>query len=97
METVSVRIPAAFDFSHPPPVYVRGISILFVASHNAALAADALRHIKVKAILFARFRGSLRDSWWNGRGRDFVQVLLGWQSPLPAQREQDPVVLRPPN
>ncbi len=46
-----VRVVPAFDFADAPPVDARGIAVLLVARHHAALAADALRHIEVKAIL----------------------------------------------
>jgi hypothetical protein len=42
------------DFTDPLPVDLRGITILLVASNYAALAADALPHIEVEAILLAR-------------------------------------------
>jgi hypothetical protein len=53
MQTLRVWIPAAFDFTHAPPVDVRWISVLFVAGHDAAFAANALAHVEVKAKLFA--------------------------------------------
>ena len=56
-----VRIVAAFHFAHAPPVEFRGISVLLVAGHHAALAADALRHVEVKAVLFAVFERTRRD------------------------------------
>ena len=51
----------ALDFAHAPPVDRRRIAVLFVAGHHAALAADALRHVEVKAILFAGFQRALGD------------------------------------
>src|SRR5205814_9812208 len=62
MQALRIRVPPAFDFADPPPIDVRGISVLLVASNNATLAADALRHVKVKAILLARFQYALRNS-----------------------------------
>lgn len=47
-------VRATFDLSHSPPEYVGRIAVLFVAGYDAALAADALRHVEVKAILLAR-------------------------------------------
>ena len=53
-----IRIVAAFDFAHAPPVDVGRISVLLVAGHHAAFAADALRHVEVKAVLFSRLQRS---------------------------------------
>ena len=49
------------EFAHTPPVQLGGIAVLLIASDNAALATDALRHIEVKAILFAGFERTRRD------------------------------------
>jgi len=57
-----IRVPSAFDFTDAPPIDVRGISVLLVTSDNATLAADTLRHVKVKAVLLANFQGSLGNS-----------------------------------
>jgi hypothetical protein len=51
---LGVRIVAAFDFADATPVEVRGVAVLFIAGDDAALAADALRHIEVEAVLFTR-------------------------------------------
>jgi hypothetical protein len=48
-------------FANPPPIDCGGIAILFVTSHYAALAPDTLRHIEVKAILFAGPQRAFRD------------------------------------
>jgi hypothetical protein len=55
-------IPSTFDFSYAPPVDLCWISILLVASHNAAFTADALCHVKVEAVLLSGFGLSLRNS-----------------------------------
>lgn len=55
-------IGAALDLSHTPPENIRGISILFVAGHNAAFAADTLRHVEVESVLLAGFRQSELDT-----------------------------------
>ena len=47
------RIPAAFNFTHAPPVDGRGISVLLIAGDDAAFAADALRHVEVEAVLLS--------------------------------------------
>jgi hypothetical protein len=56
-----VRIVAAFNFAHPPPIQRRRISILLIARHHAAFAADALRHVEVKPVLFAGLGRAQRD------------------------------------
>jgi hypothetical protein len=53
MQTLRIRIPAALDFTHAPPIDVRWIAVLFVAGHDAALATNALAHVEVKAELFS--------------------------------------------
>lgn len=53
MQPLRVRIPATFNFADASPIDVRGISVLLVASNDATLAADTLRHIKMKAVLLA--------------------------------------------
>lgn len=62
VQTLRVGIPAAFDFTDAPPVDVRRIAVLFVASDDAALTTDALRHVEVKTILFTKFEGALRNA-----------------------------------
>ena len=53
VQSLRLWIPAALDFTDTPPIDVSWIAVLLVASHNTTLAADALRHIKVKAVLLA--------------------------------------------
>jgi hypothetical protein len=48
-----IRVSASLDFTHAPPKDIGRISILLIAGHHAAFAADAARHIKVKAVLFS--------------------------------------------
>jgi hypothetical protein len=62
-EVIALRvgIVTAFYLAHAPPVERRGIAVLFVARHHAALAADALGHVEVKAVLLARFQRTLRN------------------------------------
>jgi len=62
MEALRVWVPTAFDFSDAAPVNVCWISILFVACDDATFAAYALGHVEVKAILFAKLEGTLRNS-----------------------------------
>jgi hypothetical protein len=91
---MSIWIPTALDLSNSAPVDFRWVSILLVAGHNAALATNALRHVKVKAILFAWFRKPLGDG--DARQRfDFVQGLCGRLLPLLAQDKPDAIVFRP--
>jgi hypothetical protein len=61
MKSLRVRIPAALDLANPSPVDLRGIPVLLVASHHAALAADALRHIEMKAVLLTFLQGAPRN------------------------------------
>ena len=75
MEPLRVGIEAALDFAHAPPVNACGIAVLLITGHDAAFAADTLRHIEVEAILFAGLKRSTRDQrLWRQRG-DFVQAL----------------------
>ena len=60
VQSLRVGIPATFDFADAAPIDVRGISVLFVAGDDTAFAADALRHVEVKAILFAKIQWTLR-------------------------------------
>src|SRR5947208_7876187 len=62
MQPLRVRIPPAFDLTHAPPINLRRVSVLLVACHDAALAADALRHVKVESVLLTRLKGALRNS-----------------------------------
>jgi hypothetical protein len=59
MQTLCLRIPAAFDFADPPPVDFSRIAVLLVASHHTTLAPDALRHIEMKAVLLAGQKDTL--------------------------------------
>ena len=62
MKPLRVRVPAALNFANASPINVRGIPVLLVASDDATLAADALRHVKVKAVLLANFQSALGDA-----------------------------------
>ena len=54
---VAVRFGyTAFNLADATPENIRGISVLFVAGHDTAFAADAFRHVEMKAILLARSR-----------------------------------------
>ena len=64
----------AFELADAAPVDRRGIAVLFVARHHAALAADALPHVEVEAVLLARRGRALRHACGNvvdrrGRGQ----------------------------
>lgn len=61
MQTLRVGIPPACDFTDAPLVNIRGISVLFIAGDDATFAADALRHVEVKAALLAGRQCFLRD------------------------------------
>src|SRR6185436_7067558 len=67
VRSLRVRIPAAFDLSDAPPVDRRGIAVLFVAGDHAALAADALAHVDVKAVLLAGSRRAIGHARWSRR------------------------------
>lgn len=62
MQPLRVGVPTAFDFTDSTPVDLGGISILFITSHDAAFAADALPHVEVESILFAWLELPLRNS-----------------------------------
>src|SRR5579863_3247824 len=62
MQPLGVRIPAAFNLTDSPPIDVRGIPVLLVASDDAALAANTLCHVEMKPVLFSNFQGALRNS-----------------------------------
>ena len=53
VDSAACGIPAAFDLADAPPVDRRGIAVLLVAGDDAALAADALPHVEVEAVLLA--------------------------------------------
>jgi hypothetical protein len=58
--TARIRVNPAFDFADTPPVKVCGITVLLVTCHLAGAAADALRHIEVKAVLLSRRERAVR-------------------------------------
>jgi hypothetical protein len=51
---------ATLDLSDAPPVDRRRIAVLLVAGDDTALAADALAHVDVEAVLLARSRNAIR-------------------------------------
>jgi hypothetical protein len=77
MKALRVRIPAAFNLSDASPIDVCGISVLFVASHDAALTADTLRHVKVKAVLFAICEWALRNPRRSLNGSSAIRCFAG--------------------
>jgi hypothetical protein len=76
IKAVSVGIPSAFDFSYSPPIDFGRISVLLVASHNAALATNTLGHVEVKTVLLTGFQRTLRDSCSCGGRLDFVKATV---------------------
>ena len=62
MKPLRIRVPATFNFADAPPIDVRGIAVLLIASNDATLATDTLRHVKVKAVLLANFQSALRNA-----------------------------------
>jgi hypothetical protein len=61
MQPLGVRIPTAFNFTYSPPIDIRGIPVLFVASHNTTLATNAFSHVEMKAVLLAGQESTLGD------------------------------------
>lgn len=59
------RIYATFDLAYASPQDVGGIAILFVARHDAALTANALRHVEMEAVLLTRRRHRQPTDWWS--------------------------------
>lgn len=91
---MSIWIPTALDLSNTAPVDFRWVSVLLVAGDHAALAADALRHVKVKAMLFSCFRQAVGNSGEDCERFDLVQWRLGRWLPLSTQDKPDAVILR---
>jgi len=58
---LSVGVVAAFEVAHRTPVDCGRIAVLLVAGYDAALATDALRHVKVEAVLFAGCKRACRN------------------------------------
>ncbi len=61
VEAIRVGVGAAFDLSDASPAKIRGCVVLLVAGDLAGAAADALRHVEVKAILLAGFERTVGD------------------------------------
>jgi hypothetical protein len=87
METASIGIPPAFDFSDAPPVDLCGIAVLLVARNYATLASDALRHVEIEAVLFTRLREALRNARNRRQRSNFIQAFAGPVGPGAAQHE----------
>jgi hypothetical protein len=92
---MSIGKPPPFNLSHPSPIDVRRISVLLIAGHDAALATDALRHVKVKAILLTSLRKALGNSRERRQRLDFVEGLQALLWPLLAQDKPYAIVFRP--
>jgi hypothetical protein len=56
VEALREGIGAGLDLTDPPPTDLDRIAILFRASHLAAPAVDAARHVEMETVLFARGR-----------------------------------------
>src|SRR5689334_23323751 len=61
VQALCIGKDAAFNLAHSAPVQVTGVAVLFVARHHAALAAYALGHVEVEAVLLTRARRSFRN------------------------------------
>jgi hypothetical protein len=72
---VRVRVCSTFDLTHAPPENVSWVPVLFVTGNNAAFAADTLRHIEVKPILFSR-PGPGRHTFLRDRSADQAERNL---------------------
>src|SRR5262249_17445497 len=76
VRSLGPRVPSTLDFRNTPPVDRGRISILFVAGDDAALAADALPHVDVEAVLLPRTRRAMRHARRGRRRRSFGAVTL---------------------
>jgi hypothetical protein len=56
------RVKPAFDLADTPPVDGGGVTVLFVAGDDTALAADACAHVHMKPVLFAGARRAKRHA-----------------------------------
>src|SRR5688500_44265 len=68
----------ALDVADPPPVDRRRIPVLLVAGDDAALAADALLHVEVKAVLLAGLECARRHSAFAASQRRRDRSFDGW-------------------
>lgn len=59
MKALRIGIPTSFDLTDTAPIDLRGISILLIAGHYTAFAANALGHVEVKAILLTGLKRAL--------------------------------------
>src|SRR5688572_30163805 len=77
------REEPAFELADTPPVDRRGIAVLLVAGDDAALAADALPHVEVEAVLLAGLGGTVRHPL----GCAIVMVVRGGRAPPRPRRD----------
>jgi D-aminopeptidase len=93
VRAVHRRKPAALNLTNTPPVDRRRVGVLFVAGDDAALAADALRHVHMKTVLLALCgraighpsavaRSWLEQSQWAVIGRAVAQRRRGTADPV---------------
>src|SRR6185503_9994472 len=84
-----IREPAAFDLADAAPVDRSGIAVLFVAGDDAALAADALPHVEVEAVLLAGLRRAIGDA----RGVDGACAREGQTATASTRQREGDVII----
>src|SRR5205085_1763043 len=60
---MGIRVRAAFEFTESAPLDLGRVSVLLVARDLTGAAADTLRHVEVKSILFARLKRPIGNQW----------------------------------
>jgi hypothetical protein len=81
IKSLRIGVPPSLNFTYAPPIDFRRISVLLVASHNAAFATNALRHVEVEAVLLSRFELSLRNARrWRERS-NLIEPFLTYLRP----------------
>ena len=79
VEAVGVGLGAAFDLADAAPAKIGWSVVLLVAGDLAGAAADALGHVEVEAVLFARFERTIG----NERGFDFYLRRSNGKNSMP--------------
>jgi hypothetical protein len=88
VKSLCFGVDSAFEFADFTPLEVRGIVILLVACHFAAVASDAAGHVEMEAILFA---GAGRGGWNAGLGRGAALPRAGGSRRFFADSAEDTV------
>jgi hypothetical protein len=87
-----LREVPAFDLADAPPVDGGRVAVLLVARDHAALAADALPHVEVEAVLLARLERARRHPRHESVDADAVAARL--RGAVPQQRQRHRVGAR---